>query len=76
MGSRCIGGYTKRTFKRALMAPMPAERCSILYEPGARRHALESEGLGGVKAELRCKYIVYSATVVVYNVLARLQRVA
>lgn len=67
MGSRRIGGYTKCTFRRALMAPMPVERCSVLYEPGARRHALESEGLGGVKAALLCKGIVYTAPVVVYK---------
>lgn len=60
-------GLHKRQFRRALMAPMPVERCSVLCEPGARRHALESEGLGGVKAALRCKYIVYTATVVVYK---------
>lgn len=75
MGSHCIGGLhqTQVPKGQALMAPMPVEKCSVLYEPGARRHALESEALGGVKAELRCKYMVYTATVAVYlHVLARL----
>jgi hypothetical protein len=39
-------GLHKSMFRRALMAPMPVRKCSVLYEPGARRHALESEALG------------------------------
>lgn len=64
------------------MAPRPVEKCSVLYEPGARRHALESDVLGGVKAYValhgaKGPAVVYTATVVVHKyLLARLQRVA
>lgn len=74
MGTHCIGGYTKRTSGRALMAPRPVEKCSVLYEPGARRHALESDVLGGVKAYValhgaKDPAVVYTATVVVHKYL-------
>lgn len=57
------------------MAPMPVERCSVLYEPGARRHALESEGLGGVKAAALQVHRLYCYSRSI-QALARLQRVA
>lgn len=43
------------------MTPRPVEKCSVLYEPGARRHALESDAKGPA--------VVYTATVVVHKYL-------
>lgn len=54
--------------------PRPVEKCSVLYEPGAGGHALESEALGDVKAYVALlgangPAVVYTATVVVYMYL-------